>query len=132
MKKENAFYHWLKNTLKEYYFCRIEGNLTSGIPDLFTIINEKICFIELKITRTNSLEKIGLNKFQIAWHIKHNYAGGNAFILVKRDTQPTLKLFRLEACGLSHIITQQCTRDGCLKIFDAIKNYKNNVRKYKD
>jgi Holliday junction resolvase len=125
MKKENAFYHWLKNTLKEYYFCRIEGNLISGIPDLFTIINEKICFIELKISRSNSLEKIGLNKFQIAWHIKHNNAGGHAFILVKRDMQSTLKLFRRGAGGLSHIITQPCTRDGALKIFDAIKNYKN-------
>jgi Holliday junction resolvase len=129
MKKENAFYHWLKNTLKEYYFCRIEGNLISGIPDLFTIINEKICFIELKISRSNSLEKIGLNKFQIAWHIKHNNAGGHAFILVKRDMQSTLKLFRLEACGLSHIITQPCTRDGALKIFDAIKNYKKQCKK---
>ena len=125
MKKENSFYHWLKNTLKEFYFCRIEGNLTSGIPDLFTIINNKICFIELKITRSNSLEKIGLNKFQTAWHIKHNQAGGNAFILVKRDKQPTLKLFRRGAVGLSHIITQPCTRDGALKIFDAIKNHKN-------
>ena len=129
MKKENAFYHWLKNTLKEYYFCRIEGNLTSGIPDLFTIINEKICFIELNIARSNSLEKIGFNKFQTAWHIKHNQAGGNAFILVKRDTQSILKLFRLGACGLSHIITQQYTRDGCLKIFDAIKNHKKQCGK---
>jgi hypothetical protein len=57
MKKENAFYHWLKNTLKEYYFCRIEGNLISGIPDLFTIINEKICFIELKIHALIHLKK---------------------------------------------------------------------------
>ena len=80
---------------------------------------------ELKQINSNTLENWGLNKFQRAFHIKHNQAGGRCFILVNRHTQSDLKLLRLGAGGYSHILTQPKTRDGLQKILTAIKTYKN-------
>ena len=125
MKRENQFYNWIKTNLNNIYLCKIEHSLSVGIPDLLAVINNKTVFIELKINATNSPEKIGLNKFQKAWHIKFNKSGGLAFILVNRVIQSDLKLFKLGAGGFSHIITQPKTSDGLQNIFDAIKNYKN-------
>ena len=124
MKRENQFYNWIKTNSKNIYLCKIEHSLCVGIPDLLMVINNKTVFIELKINATNSPEKIGLNKFQSAWHIKFNKAGGLAFILVNRLKQSNLELFRRGAMGLSHIITQPKTRDGLKEIFNAIKNTK--------
>jgi len=117
MKPETAFFKWIKTTLKNVYFCRIEHSTTAGIPDLFTVLNDKTIFIELKFTNTNKLEKPRLNKFQIAWHMKYSKAGGVAFILVNRQKQSSLELFKFGAGGLSHIITQPKTRDGLKNIF---------------
>jgi len=127
MKHENQFYNWIKTNSKNIYLCKIEHSLSVGIPDILTVIDNKTVFIELKINATNSPEKIGLNKFQNAWHIKFNKAGGLAFILVNRLKQSSLELFRRGAGGLSHIITQPKTRDGLKEIFNAIKNFKNSV-----
>ena len=127
MKKENRFFNWIKENTKNIYLIKIEHSLSVGIPDLLAVINNKSVFIELKINATNSPEKIGLNKFQNAWHIKFNRAGGLAFILVNRVKQSDLKLFRRGARGLSHIITQPKTSDGLKEIFNAIKNFKNSV-----
>ena len=124
MKKENQFFNWIKNTLKNQYFIKIENSLSVGIPDILTIIDGLIAFIELKQINCNSLENWGLNKFQKAWHIKHNQNGGRCFILVKRDKQSDLKLLRLGAGGFSHILTQPKNRNGLKKIMSAIKNYK--------
>lgn len=123
MKRENQFYNWIKNNSNNIYLCKIENSLSVGIPDLLTVIDNKTVFIELKINATNSPEKIDLNKYQKAWHIKFNKSGGLAFILVNRLKQSDLKLFRLGAGGFSHIITQPKTSDGLQNIFDAIKNY---------
>jgi hypothetical protein len=125
MKRENQFYNWIKTNSNNIYLCKIEHSLSVGIPDLLAVINNKTVFLELKINTTNSPEKIGLNKFQKAWHIKFNKSGGLAFILVNRVIQSDLKLFKLGAGGISHIITQPKTRHGLQNIFDAIKNYKN-------
>ena len=84
MKRENQFYNWIKTNSNNIYLCKIEHSLSIGIPDLLAVINNKTVFIELKINATNSPEKIGLNKFQNAWHIKFNRSGGQAFILVNR------------------------------------------------
>ena len=125
MKKENRFYNWIKENTKNIYLIKIEHSLTVGIPDLMTILGGVINLIELKQINSNTLENWGLNKFQRAFHIKHNQAGGRCFILVNRDKQSDLKLLRLGAGGYSHIITQPKTRDGLQKILDAIKTYKN-------
>lgn len=127
MKRENQFYNWIKTNSKNIYLCKIEHNLSVGIPDLLAVIDSKTVFIELKINATNSPEKISLNKFQNAWHIKFNKSGGLAFILVNRVMQSDLKLFRRGAWGFSHIITQPKTRNGLQNIFTAIKNYKNDM-----
>ena len=123
MKKENRFYNWIKENTKNIYLIKIEHSLTVGIPDLMTILGGVINLIELKQIKSNTLENWGLNKFQRAFHIKHNQAGGRCFILVNRDKQSDLKLLKLGAGGYSHIITQPKTRDGLQKILDAIKNY---------
>jgi hypothetical protein len=125
MKKENRFYNWIKENTKNIYLIKIEHSLTVGIPDLMTILNGVINLIELKQINSNTLENWGLNKFQRAFHIKHNQAGGRCFILVNRDKQSDLKLLRLGAGGYSHILTQPKTRDGLQKILTAIKTYKN-------
>jgi len=123
MKKENRFYNWIKENTKNIYLIKIEHSLTVGIPDLMTILGGVINLIELKQIKSNTLENWGLNKFQRAFHIKHNQAGGRCFILVNRDKQSDLKLLKLGAGGYSHILTQPKTRDGLQKILDAIKNY---------
>jgi len=125
MKKENRFYNWIKENTKNIYLIKIEHSLTVGIPDLMTILGGVINLIELKQIKSNTLENWGLNKFQRAFHIKHNQAGGRCFILVNRDKQSDLKLLRLGAGGYSHILTQPKTRDGLKKILDAIKTYQN-------
>ena len=114
-----------ENATKNLYLIKIEHSLTVGIPDLMTILGGVINLIELKQINNNTLENWGLNKFQRAFHIKHNQAGGRCFILVNRDKQSDLKLLKLGAGGYSHIITQPKTRDGLQKILDAIKNYQN-------
>ena len=124
MKSENQFYKWIKTNSNNIYLCKIEHSLSIGIPDILAVINNKTVFIELKINATNSPEKIGLNKFQNAWHIKFNRSGGQAFILVNRLKQSSLELFRRGAGGFSHIITQPKTSDGLKNIFTAIKNTK--------
>ena len=123
MKKENRFFNWIKENTKNIYLIKIEHSLTVGIPDLMTILGGVINLIELKQIKSNTLENWGLNKFQRAFHIKHNQAGGRCFILVNRHKQSDLKLLRLGAGGFSHILTQPKTRDGLQKILDAIKNY---------
>jgi len=129
MKKENQFYNYIKNTLKDQYFIKIEHSLSTGIPDVLTIINGLIAFIELKQTNTIKLENLGLNKFQIAWHIKHNKHNGNAFILVLEDKQSTLKLFKIVGRGVfSHIITQPKSLSGLKKIMGAIKTHKKTYK----
>src|SRR6056300_516953 len=125
MKKENRFFNWIKENTKNIYFIKIEHSLSVGIPDLMTILGGVINLIELKQINNNTLENWGLNKFQRAFHIKHNQAGGRCFILVNRDKQRDLKLLRLGAGGYSHILTQPKTRNGRKKILDAIKTYKN-------
>jgi hypothetical protein len=123
MKKENRLYNWIKENTKNIYLIKIEHSLTVGIPDLMTILGGVINLIELKQINNNTLEYWGLNKFQRAFHIKHNQAGGRCFILVNSVKDNTLKLLKLGAWGFSHIITQPKTRDGLEKILDAIKNY---------
>jgi hypothetical protein len=123
MKKENRLYNWIKENTKNIYLIKIEHSLTVGIPDLMTILGGVINLIELKQINNNTLENWGLNKYQKAFHIKHNQAGGRCFILVNRLSQRDLKLLKLGAGGFSHIITQPKTRDGLQKILDAIKNY---------
>ena len=125
MKKENRFFNWIKENTKNIYFIKIEHSLSVGIPDLMTILGGVINLIELKQINSNTLENWGLNKFQRAFHIKHNQAGGRCFILVNRHIQSDLKLLKLGAGGFSHILTQPKSRHGLQKILDAIKNYKN-------
>jgi len=125
MKKENRFFNWLKENSNNLYLIKIEHSLSVGIPDLMTILNGQINLIELKQIKHNTLENWGLNKFQRAFHIKHNEAGGRCFILVLTLRQRALKLFKLGAGGYSHILTQPKTRHGLQKILDAIKTYQN-------
>ena len=39
MKKENQFYNYIKNTLKDQYFVKIEHSLSVGIPDVLNKLN---------------------------------------------------------------------------------------------
>ena len=125
MKKENRFFNWIKENTKNIYFIKIDHSLSVVKPYLMTILGGVINLIELKQINSNTLENWGLNKFQRAFHIKHNQAGGRCFILVNSLSQRALKLFRLGAGGYSHILTQPKSRHGLQKILEAIKTYQN-------
>jgi hypothetical protein len=100
MKKENRFYNWIKENTKNIYLIKIEHSLTVGIPDLMTILGGVINLIELKQINNNTLENWGLNKYQKAFHIKHNQAGGRCFILVNRLSHKRLETFKAWGGGI--------------------------------
>lgn len=86
------------------FLTRIESGLTlSGIPDLYLVYNSKlinktvnkpVCFwLELK---ANNLKNCNVSKYQINWILKHNKAGGIAYILNRPVTQGGLKLYSVD------------------------------------
>jgi hypothetical protein len=98
------------------FLTRIESGLTlSGIPDLYLVYNSKlinktvnkpVCFwLELK---ANNLKNCNVSKYQINWILKHNKAGGIAYILNRPVPQGGLKLYRVEPCNL---LTEQLSVD---------------------
>jgi len=86
------------------FLTRIESGLTlSGIPDLYIVyhsklINKSIVFwLEIK---SNNLKNCNVSKYQINWILKHNKAGGVAYILNKPLLERGLKLYRVDPCSV--------------------------------
>ena len=88
------------------FLTRIESGLTlSGIPDLYLVYNSKLInktvnkpvafWLELK---SNNLKNCNVSKYQINWILKHNKAGGIAYILNRPVPQGGLKLYRVDPC----------------------------------
>jgi len=86
------------------FLTRIESGLTlSGIPDLYVVyysnlinktVNKPVAFwLELK---SNNLKNCNVSKYQINWILKHNKAGGIAYILNRPVTQGGLKLYSVD------------------------------------
>jgi hypothetical protein len=90
------------------FLTRIESGLTlSGIPDLYVVyysnlinktVNKPVAFwLELK---SNNLKNCNVSKYQINWILKHNKAGGVAYILNRPVSQRGLKLYSVDPCSL--------------------------------
>jgi hypothetical protein len=86
------------------HLTRVESGLTlNGIPDLYIVyrsnlINKtnakSICFwLELK---ANNLKNCNISKYQVNWILKHNKAGGVAYILNRPVPQGGLKLYSVD------------------------------------
>jgi hypothetical protein len=98
------------------FLTRIESGLTlSGIPDLYVVyysnlinktVNKPVAFwLELK---SNNLKNCNVSKYQINWILKHNKAGGIAYILNKPLLERGLKLYRVEPCN---VLTEELSVD---------------------
>jgi hypothetical protein len=113
------------------FLTRIESGLTlSGIPDLYVVyysnlinktVNKPVAFwLELK---SNNLKNCNVSKYQINWILKHNKAGGIAYILNRPVKQRGLKLYRAEPC---HVLTEQLSVDysvtGIANVLEWIAN----------
>ena len=86
------------------FLTRIESGLTlSGIPDLYLVYNSKLInktvnkpvafWLELK---SNNLKNCNVSKYQFNWILKHNKAGGVAYILNRPVPQGGLKLYSVD------------------------------------
>ena len=119
--RETLLYNRLKKLNKNYYFLRIESNTVQGIPDLFCLIKSNYFWLELKASKGN---KIGLSKYQQAFHIKFNNIGGKAFILLRDISHSRLKLFKLDPLGERELLNLQDTRHNLNTIILTCANLK--------
>jgi hypothetical protein len=77
-KPENNLWQRIKKLNLKGQLFRIESNTINGIPDVYWLINGKSIWIELK---SNSVNNLGLSKYQINWHLSHHKNAGLSFIL---------------------------------------------------
>jgi hypothetical protein len=94
------------------HLTRVESGLTlSGIPDLYiayhsNLINKSIAFwLEIK---SNNLKNCNVSKYQFNWILKHNKAGGVAYILNRPLEHRVLKLYRVDPCS---VVTEVLSTD---------------------
>tara|TARA_A100001515_G_scaffold71781_2_gene57173 strand:+ start:1069 stop:1452 length:384 start_codon:yes stop_codon:yes gene_type:complete len=94
MPKESLLWKQLRDSTQgKIHWQRIESGITaSGIPDLNGCSQGKEVWIELKVVKGN---QIGLRPMQKAWLYRRAEAGGNCFVLAKKDK--TIKLYSIAA-----------------------------------
>jgi len=78
------------------HWTRLETWATPGIPDVHGIKNGRSFWIELKVSKLKSLNKVDLRPHQIAWQTRYSSAGGSVWNLVAQPSSRLLKLFRGE------------------------------------
>ena len=99
LKPETKFWKLVKQkTEHKIHWTRIESWAGQGIPDLFGISEGINVFVELKVTKSNSL---GLSPFQMSWHYNHILNGGRSFIMLQHLPQ---RLLCVVPCFLSFIV----------------------------
>jgi len=91
MAKESQFWSLMKPHIpNEAHVQRIEtGGTGKGVPDVNYCQNGKEIWIELKSIKGNKSE---LSPFQIAWLYNRAKAGGNCFVLIRKNRE--IKLFQ--------------------------------------
>ena len=88
MKPETKFWKLGKQkTGHKIHWTRIESWAGQGIQDLFGISEGINVFVELKVTKSNSL---GLSPFQMSWHYNHILNCGRSFIMLQHLSQRLL------------------------------------------
>jgi hypothetical protein len=78
------------------YWTRLETWATPGIPDVHGIKEGKSFWVELKVSKLKSLNKVDLRPHQIAWQTRYSSHGGSVWNLVAQPSSRLLKLFRGE------------------------------------
>jgi hypothetical protein len=63
------------------------------VPDLHGILDGHAFWLELKVHRLNSLNKIALRPHQIAWQIRYSRYLGNVWNLVGHPSSRTINIF---------------------------------------
>ena len=93
-KNETKLWHYLKKSLRNIHFTRIESKTINGIPDLFGIYNGISFWCELKADK-HSYPK--LSKWQVSW-INNYVRRGGVMLICNRDLlQRSLKLYRIQS-----------------------------------
>ena len=92
MPKESSLWRLIRDhSPKGIHWQRIESGITaSGIPDLNGCSQGTEVWIELKMVKGNQL---GLRPMQRAWLFNRALAGGNCFVLAKKEKE--IKIFRI-------------------------------------
>jgi len=102
---ESNFYHQLKKNLPHVIFTRIENRHGGGVPDVNCLCRAKEFWIELKVTKNNSVR---ISPTQVAWHTYRYANGGKSFFLVKSEKTKCIYLYNnedarsLNKIGLKH------------------------------
>lgn len=115
-----------KNLPKGSQAWRLENRVAAGMPDCYIMIDGHPLWIELKVSKSNSVR---LSPQQIAWHTAHSHAGGHSLILVKRASTGTLFLF--EGRGARDVASQGLLSEAIFSgigIRDAIDAALGSVR----
>ena len=91
MSTESNFWKLMSNNLPEkWHATSIEYRTGGGIPDVHIACQEGSFWVELKVTKNNSVK---LTPHQIAWNTAYSHAGGVSFILVKHLGSGIIYLF---------------------------------------
>jgi penicillin-binding protein-related factor A (putative recombinase) len=118
--KESLLFNRIKTALKSAYLLRIETSTARGVADVYCIYKGQSFWIELKANDSNNLQ---LSGYQLNWHDTLNKHGGQSFILVKTLKQRGLKIYNVEARGLSLLHQTHDTARGLVDAFDFMHAY---------
>ena len=91
-KPESTLWKNLREGTKELgvFWTRLESWSSPGVPDLHGILDGHAFWLELKVHRLNSLNKIALRPHQIAWQIRYSGYSGNVWNLVGHPSSSTI------------------------------------------
>ena len=118
--KESLLFNRIKKVIKSAYLLRIETSTARGVADVYCIYKRRPFWIELKANNSNNLQ---LSGYQLNWHSTINKHGGRSFILVKTLEPRALKIYSVEARGLSLLHQTQDTASGLVEVFDFMHAY---------
>jgi len=118
--RESLLFNRIKKELKSAYLLRIETSTARGVADVYCIYKGQSFWIELKANDSNNLQ---LSGYQFNFHNSINKHGAHAFILVKTLEERGLKIYSVEARGLSLLHQTQDTARGLLEAFEFMHAY---------
>ena len=118
--RESLLFNRIKKELKSAYLLRIETSTARGVADVYCIYKGQSFWIELKANDSNNLQ---LSGYQFNFHNSINKHGAHAFILVKTLEQRSLKIYNIEARGLSLLHQTQDTASGLVEAFEFMHAY---------
>lgn len=92
-RREAAFRDWLKTTLfaKNCFVNNIESSTKNGIPDMYVVSDHSPFWIELKASEKKTACLI--RKEQRVWGLKHQRAGGKAFVIHYIEETKTCEVY---------------------------------------